>query len=121
MKADRYDLVTSFDAIHDQKAPGQVLSRLHGSLRAGGVHLMQDIGGSASLEKNLDFPFAAFLYTASCLHCMPVSLGQGGEGLGTMWGWETAERLLVEAGFDSVERHVLEHDPMNVWFISRKS
>jgi len=115
-----FDLVTSFDAIHDQKDPQSVLTGIHGALRRGGLHLMQDIGGSASLENNLDFPFAAFLYTASCMHCMPVSLGQGGAGLGTMWGWETAERMLGVAGFRSIERHVLDHDPMNVWFVSRK-
>jgi len=115
-----YDLVTSFDAIHDQKDPQSVLTGIHGALRAGGLHLMQDIGGSALLENNREFPFAAFLYTASCMHCMPVSLGQGGEGLGTMWGWETAERMLIAAGFDAPARHVLPHDPMNVWFVSRK-
>jgi 2-polyprenyl-3-methyl-5-hydroxy-6-metoxy-1,4-benzoquinol methylase len=115
-----YDLVTSFDAIHDQKDPQGVLRGIHGALRPGGIHLMQDIGGSAALENNFDFPFAAFLYTGSCLHCMPISLGQGGAGLGTMWGWETAERMLGEAGFCTIERHVLEHDPMNVWFVSRK-
>jgi SAM-dependent methyltransferase len=117
---ERYDFVTSFDAVHDQKDPAGLIEGIHGALRPGGVYLMQDIGGSAALENNKDFPFAAFLYTASCLHCMPVSLGQGGEGLGTMWGWETAQRMLGEAGFRSVERHVLEHDPMNVWFVSRK-
>lgn len=79
---------------------------------------MQDIGGSAQLENNREFPFAAFLYTVSCLHCMPVSLGQGGDGLGTMWGWETAEAMLRQAGFNQIERHVFPHDPMNVWFIS---
>lgn len=120
-ETNRYDFMTSFDAVHDQKDPQALLSNLHKALRKGGIHLMQDIGGSANLENNLDFPFAAFLYTVSCLHCMPVSLGQGGEGLGTMWGWETAERMLGVAGFSQVARHVLPHDPMNVWFISRKS
>jgi hypothetical protein len=38
-----------------------------------------------------------------------------------MWGWETAERMLGEAGFTSVERHVLPHDPMNVWFVAEKA
>jgi hypothetical protein len=33
------------------------------------------------LEKNTAFPFAAFLYTCSTVHCMPVSLAQGGSGL----------------------------------------
>lgn len=115
-----YDLITTFDAVHDQKDPQGLLSGIHGALRPGGVHLMQDIGGSAKLENNIDFPFAPFLYTISCLHCMPVSLGQGGAGLGAMWGWETAERMLQAAGFGAPERTILPHDPMNVWFISRK-
>jgi len=115
----RFDFVTSFDAVHDQKDPQDLLRRLRRALRPGGVYLMQDIGGSAALENNADFPMAALLYAVSCIHCTPVSLAQGGHGLGTMWGWETAQSMLQEAGFDSVERHVLPHDPMNVWFVSR--
>ena len=41
----------------------------------------------------------------SCMHCMTVSLAQGGEGLGAMWGRETAERYFRDAGFGSVEVH----------------
>lgn len=115
-----YDLITSFDAIHDQRDPQAVLASIYRALRPGGVHLMQDVGGSANLENNLTFPMAAFLYTVSSFHCMPVSLGQGGEGLGTMWGWETAERMLNTAGFASVTRSILPHDPMNVWFVSSR-
>jgi SAM-dependent methyltransferase len=114
----RFDLITSFDAVHDQKDPAALVRGIKGSLKPGGIYLMQDIGGSARLENNLDFPMASLLYAVSCLHCTPVSLGQGGAGLGTMWGWETAEETLREAGFASVERHVLPHDPMNVWFVS---
>ena len=117
---ERYDLVLSFDAVHDQKDPQGLLTGIHRSLKPGGVHLMQDIGASARLENNLDFPFASLLYTVSCVHCTPVSIGQGGAGLGTMWGWETAERMLAEAGFASVRRHFLAHDPMNVWFVSTR-
>ena len=116
----RFDFVTSFDAVHDQKDPAGLIRGLHGALRPGGIYLMQDIGGSARLENNLDFPMASFLYAISCAHCTPVSLGQGGEGLGTMWGWETAEAMLREAGFAEVARHVLPHDPMNVWFVARR-
>lgn len=117
----RYDFIASFDAVHDQKDPAALVRSLHGALRPGGVYLMQDIAGSARLENNLDFPMASFLYAISCCHCMPVSLGQGGEGLGTMWGWETAKQTLEEAGFASIEKHVFDHDPLNVWFVSRKS
>lgn len=115
----RFDLITSFDAVHDQKDPEGLIRGLAGSLRPGGVYVMQDIGGSARLENNLDFPMASLLYAISCLHCTPVSLGQGGAGLGTMWGWETAEAMLKAAGFGSVARHVLPHDPLNVWFVAR--
>jgi SAM-dependent methyltransferase len=114
-----FDFVTSFDAIHDQKDPQGLLRGLRGALRDGGIYLLQDIGGSAQLEQNFDFPLSAFLYAISLFHCTPVSIGQGGEGLGTMWGWETAEAMLQEAGFKDVRRHCLAHDPMNVWFVAR--
>jgi SAM-dependent methyltransferase len=120
----RFDFITAFDAVHDQKDTQIFLHALHSALRAGGIFLMQDIGGSEKLENNLNLPMAALLYAVSCVHCTPISLGQGGAGLGTMWGWETAQRMLNEAGFSagfSTERHVLPHDPMNVWFVARKS
>ncbi len=119
--AGAFDLVTSFDAVHDQKDPAGLIGTLHRALRRGGVYFMQDIGGSARLENNLDFALAPLLYAISTAHCTPVSIGQGGPGLGTMWGWETALALLEAAGFATIERHVLPHDPMNVWFVARKA
>lgn len=116
----QYDLITSFDAVHDQRDPQGLITSIHRALRPSGVYLMQDIGGSAHLENNIDFPMASLLYSISCTHCTPISIGQGGEGLGTMWGWETAQTMLGNAGFAAVERHILPHDPMNVWFVSRK-
>lgn len=116
----RYELITTFDAVHDQKHPQDLIRGIHAALKPGGTYLMQDIGGSAHLEKNIDFPLASFLYAASCLHCMAISLGQNGDGLGTMWGWETALGMLEKAGFATIDKRVLEHDPINVWFISTK-
>jgi hypothetical protein len=37
-----------------------------------------------------------------------------------MWGWETAESMLKAAGFKAPERHILPHDPMNVWFVATR-
>ncbi len=115
-----FDFITTFDAVHDQKDPQGLLTGIYGALRPGGVYLMQDVGGSAHLESNLDFPMASFLYAVSLTHCTPVSIGQGGPGLGTMWGWETAQAMLEAAGFRRPELNRLPHDPMNVWFVSRK-
>lgn len=119
-EVEHFDFITSFDAVHDQRNPQQLISSYQRALRSGGCYLMQDIGGSAYLENNMDFPLATLLYTISCHHCMPVSLGQGGEGLGTMWGWETAQEMLYRAGFNEVLKHTLPHDPTNVWFVSKK-
>ncbi len=113
-----YDLVTAFDAIHDQAHPGTVLANIRQALRPGGTFLMVDINASSRLEDNVDLPWASFLYAASLTHCMTVSLGQGGEGLGTAWGVQTAERMLREAGFTSVVRHELADDPFNAYFVA---
>ena len=78
-----FDIVTTFDAVHDQAKPLNVLKGIHRTLKSGGVYLMQDIKGSSFVHKNIDHPVGTFLYTASCLHCMTVSLAQGGEGART--------------------------------------
>lgn len=115
----RFDLITAFDAVHDQKNPQRFLKMVRSSLSHGGVFLMQDIGGSRDLEKNIDNPFAPLLFTISCMHCTPISIGQGGPGLGAMWGVETAQEYLATAGFGEVETHRLPHDPINAYFVAR--
>lgn len=114
----RFDLVTAFDAIHDQARPARVLERIHASLRPLGVFLMQDIGASRHVEKNFGHSLGPWLYAISCLHCMTVSLAQGGAGLGTVWGEETALEMLEEAGFRTVTRQRLPHDIVNVYFVA---
>lgn len=115
-----YDFIATFDAIHDQAKPLNVLRGIHRSLKDDGVYLMQDIKGSSHHHKNLDHPLAPFLYTVSCMHCMTVSLAQGGEGLGAMWGEEMTVDYLRKAGFSSVDKHELSHDIQNNWYIVKK-
>ena len=112
-----YDLITTFDAIHDQARPDTVLSNIQRALRPDGIYLMQDIRASSDLGKNLEHPNAPFLYTISCMHCMTVSLAQGGMGLGTMWGEEQALAMLKDAGFSKVEIKQLSHDFQNNYYI----
>jgi ubiquinone/menaquinone biosynthesis C-methylase UbiE len=116
----RYDLVTAFDAIHDQARPARVLERIHAALRPGGTFLMQDIAGHTRLADNMSGALAPFMYTISCMHCMSVSLAAGGPGLGAMWGREKAVEMLAAAGFDGVRVETLPHDPINFYYVTIK-
>jgi hypothetical protein len=110
----------TFDAIHDQAHPDLVLEGIFAALKSDGIYLMQDIRASSYLEKNLDHELGPLLYTISCMHCMTVSLAQGGMGLGTMWGEEKARDMLRDAGFSKIAVHQLAHDPQNLYYVVRK-
>ena len=115
-----FDLVTTFDAVHDQGRPLQVLRGIHRTMRPDGLYLMQDIRASSRVYENLEHPIGTFLYTVSCLHCMTVSLAQGGEGLGAMWGEHLTREYLRRAGFREIQTQQLAHDIQNNWYLVRK-
>lgn len=95
-----FDLVTTFDVIHDLADPLAGLVRIRESLAPGGRYLMMEPNVSSRLEENLDAR-GALLYGVSTLHCMTQSLAVGGAGLGAAWGREMAEDYAQRAGFSS--------------------
>ncbi len=114
----QFDLVTAFDVVHDLANPRVVLANVARALRKGGVFLMMDMAASSNLENNLEHPAGPMMFAASVLHCMTVSLAQGGEGLGAMWGEETAQEYLRGVGFSRIRVHHLEGDPMHAFFVA---
>jgi 2-polyprenyl-3-methyl-5-hydroxy-6-metoxy-1,4-benzoquinol methylase len=112
-----FDVITTFDAVHDQAQPLNVLKGIHRALKPDGVYLMQDISGTSHVDKDIDHPIGTFLYAISCMHCMTVSLAQGGEGVGAMWGEEKTREYLQRAGFRSITTHRLAHDIQNNWYV----
>ena len=114
-----FDLVTAFDVIHDLAKPRQVLRRVAQALREGGAFMMVDIAASSHLHENIDHPLGPALFTFSTMHCMTVSLAQGGEGLGTVWGEQKARELLLEAGFRTVDIRKLEGDVLHTFYFAR--
>jgi len=113
-----YDFVTAFDAVHDQARPDHLLLGIRRTIKDDGLFLMQDIGASSNVAENRDHPVGAMLYTVSCMHCMTVSLAQGGLGVGTMWGEQLTRQYLATAGFSQVNRHKLEHDILNYYYVA---
>jgi SAM-dependent methyltransferase len=115
----KFELITTFDAIHDQRDPAAVLRSAATALALDGVYLAIEPRASSNFEENIGNPFAAWMYGMSVLHCMTVSLAEGGAGLGTAWGEQTAWQLLTQAGFASVEA-VDAPGPQNTIYICRR-
>jgi len=115
-----FDLITAFDAIHDQAWPLNVLKGISRALKSDGTYLMKDIRGRSRVRDNIGHPVGTFLYACSTMHCMTVSLAQGGEGVGAMWGEEMAYDYLRKAGFRSIETKQLPQDISNNWYVVRK-
>jgi hypothetical protein len=55
------------------------------------------------------------------MHCMTVSLAEGGMGLGAMWGEQKAREMLSGAGFTSIEAAHVDGDRVNMYLIAAKS
>ncbi|MER6073336.1 methyltransferase domain-containing protein [Streptomyces sp. NPDC001817] len=115
-----YDLITAFDVIHDLARPAETLTAIARALRPAGTFLMGDIAASSRLEQNIGHPLGPALYGFSVFYCMTTSLSTGGAGLGTVWGRETALRMLREAGFGTIDVKSVEGDPVNVYYVATK-
>ncbi|GAA0940721.1 class I SAM-dependent methyltransferase [Pseudonocardia zijingensis] len=113
-----YDVITAFDAIHDQAAPEVVLRRVRDALTPDGLFLMIDTNFATRLEDNAGNPHAPLAYGISLLFCVPTSIATGGSGLGAVWGRERAGEMLADAGFTDV--HVLDTPrPQNCMYVCR--
>jgi 2-polyprenyl-3-methyl-5-hydroxy-6-metoxy-1,4-benzoquinol methylase len=113
-----FDLITAFDAIHDQAHPAAVLDGIARALAPEGVFLMVDIRASSNPHENVGLPGAPFLYGISLLHCMTVSLAQDGAGLGAAWGEQAAVRMLHQAGFGRVDVCAVNGDFINNYYLA---
>ena len=113
---EHYDLITTFDVIHDIANPQGALRSIRQSLLPDGTFLLLEINSSDKLEENAG-PIGAILYATSVLYCTPTSLANGGDGLGTMGLPEKkVQKLCAEAGFSSVSRLPFEN-PFNVVYV----
>lgn len=97
-----FDLITTFDVIHDLANPLAGLTRIREALGPDGQYLMMEPNASSDLIDNLN-DRGALLYGISAMLCMTQSLAVGGEGLGAAWGRERAEEYATRAGFTRFE------------------
>ena len=112
---DKYDVVTTFDVIHDMVDPRGGLRSIWQSLKADGVYVCLENNVQNTIEGNAG-PVGAFTYGASVFYCMTSSLALGGEGLGTCGMPESKVRELgTEAGFTRIRRVPVENPFNNLY------
>ena len=114
---EQYDVITTFDVVHDAVDPVGLLRTIRQGLRVDGVYVCLDINCSEKLEENSG-PLGALFYGFSVLYCMTTSLAGGGMGLGTLGFHEPKVReLCAEAGFSHVRRVPLDNPFNNLYEI----
>lgn len=111
----QYEVITTFDVVHDAADPRRLLKTIRRALKPDGVYLCVERNCSDKLEENSG-PLGALSYGVSIFYCMTTSLAAGGAGLGTLGLPESRLReLCIEAGFRGVERLPLEN-PFNALY-----
>ena len=117
-----FDLITTFDVIHDVAYPQRLIAAIHDALQPDGVWLCEDIKSLPSFDENLrENRYAAMLYGFSIMVCMASGLSKAdGAGLGTLGFNETVAREMTQAaGFTRFRR--LDYDnPFNNYYEIRK-
>ena len=113
--SETYDIVTTWDVLHDAVDPRGILRSIRSALASDGLYLCLDINCADRVEENVG-PLKALLYGFSVLYCMTTSLAHGGDGLGTC-GLDpnTFERLCREAGFGGVRQIEMENPFNNLY------
>jgi len=113
-----YDVISTYDVVHDAVDPGALLRGVRSSLADGGTYLMLEINCAERPHDNVG-PLATVFYGFSVTYCMTTSLAHGGAGLGTCgMPPSKVESMCLEAGFSQVDRVPVE-DPFNIFYAIR--
>jgi len=108
----RYDLICTFDCIHDMTHPQEMMSVIRAALKDTGTWLLVDIKAADTLEQNIaKNPMASMLYGISVLSCMSSAMSApDGAGLGTLGlSASKAEEMARMAGFTKFRKLDVEH------------
>jgi SAM-dependent methyltransferase len=113
-----FDLVTTFDALHDMGDPLGAARHVHTQLADGGTWMIVEPFAGRTVEDNLN-PVGRVYYSFSTFLCVPNALSQeGGYSLGAQAGEEPMRRLTADAGFSSFRR--VAENPFNIVYEARR-
>jgi 2-polyprenyl-3-methyl-5-hydroxy-6-metoxy-1,4-benzoquinol methylase len=99
-----YDLICTFDAIHDMGDPVEIARHVRTSLAPDGTWLIVELNAGDTVEDNRN-SLGRLLYSASTFICVPNALSQGtGRPLGAAAGAKRLRAMATEAGFTRFRR-----------------
>lgn len=111
-----YDLVTTFDALHDMGDPVGAARHVRQSLKKEGAWMIVEPFSKERLEDNLN-PLGRLFYAASTLICVPGAQAQNGQALGSQAGETKTREIVVAAGFTRFRRAA--ETPFNLVYEAR--
>ena len=112
-----YDLVTTFDCLHDMGDPAGAARHIRQALAPDGSWLIVEPMASDTLEGNLN-PVGRVYYNFSTLLCLPNARSQqGGTALGAQAGEAAIRDVVTGAGFGTFRRAA--ETPFNLVYEAR--
>ena len=112
-----FDLVLTFDVLHDMTDPAGVAAAIRAAITDDGTWLIKDIRCADSFEANRKNPMLAMMYGFSIEGCLASATSEpGGAGYGTLGLPPSAmEQLCRTAGFTRFQVHDFA-DPANLYY-----
>jgi 2-polyprenyl-3-methyl-5-hydroxy-6-metoxy-1,4-benzoquinol methylase len=99
-----YELVTTFDCLHDMGDPLGAARRIREALAPDGTWLLVEPNAADTVEGTLN-PVGRLFYNGSLFLCLPNALSQqGGYALGAQAGEAAVREIAAEAGFTRFRR-----------------
>jgi SAM-dependent methyltransferase len=99
-----YDLVTSFDCLHDMGDPLGAARHVRHALAPDGIWMIVEPAADDRVENNLN-PVGRVYYSGSTFLCVPNGLSQpGGFSLGAQAGEAAIRQVTTDAGFTRFRR-----------------
>src|SRR5690606_42057544 len=106
---EKYDLVMTFESIHDMPYPVEALRKMRKIVSSDGAVLIGDVSMKDTLEEKNDFAGKLY-YNFSVLLCLPQSMNHTNSvSTGAAMTSSTFKKYAIESGFSKVDVLPIEH------------
>jgi 2-polyprenyl-3-methyl-5-hydroxy-6-metoxy-1,4-benzoquinol methylase len=106
---EKYDLVMTFESVHDMAYPIEALRRMKDMVSANGAVLVSDVKMKDKVEEKNDFAGRLY-YNFSVLLCLPQSMEYpNSAATGAAMTPSSFRKYAKEAGFSKVDILPIEH------------